>query len=524
MKKISTKKLSLIPFNIAIFFLVASFLSILVVNNCSPHKPSTEMDAVLEAKEALEIIYASGDSRTNVRYDVTLLTATNNVTIAWEVSNNAFLSESGKVTRPEFARGDQRVILEARLSRGIASATKTFDPLTVIALPDPDIATVSNSKRTLFITYTNGENSNAVSNHVILATKEANGVGITWMSSAPNVIATNGRVSRPSHIEGTTEVTLTASLFKGMVTNTKRFILTVIALPDPDIATISNARDALIITYTPPDTDSNSVTTNVILTPNGANGVGIAWMSSAPNVIATNGRVSRPSHIEGTIEVTLTASLFKGMVTNTKRFILTVIALPDPDIATVSNARDALTIIYTLPDTDSNSVTTNVILAPNGANGVGITWMSSAPNIATNGDVLRPSHIEGTIEVTLTASLFKGAVTNAKPFILTVMALPDPDIIPVSNARDALMISYTPPDTDSNSVTTNVILPTNGANGVGITWMSSHPNFISTNGEVTRPSHTEGTTNVLLSASLFKGMVTQTKTFTLTVIPSTYYG
>ena len=508
-EKLSTKKLSLLSFNIAIFFLIASFLSILVVNNCTLYEPPTEMDAVLETKDALEIIYADGDSSTNVRYDVKLSTATNNVTIAWEVSNNAFVSKSGKVTRPEFARGNQTVILTATLSKGIASTNKTFI-LTVIALPDPDIATVSNASNALMITYTPPDTSNSVTANVMLPAA-INGARITWMSSAPN-IAINGRVTRPVFGQPDVQVNLTATLFKGAVTNAKPFTLTVMALPDPDIAIVSNARDALMITYTSPDT-SNSVTANVML-PTAINGVGITWMSSAPN-IAINGRVTRPVFGQPDVQVNLTATLFKGAVTNTKPFILTVMALPDPDIAIVSNARDALMITYTPPDINSNSVTTNVML-PTVINGVRITWMSSTPNIATNGEVTRPSHTEGTTNVLLSASLFKGAVTNTKTFILTVIASSVTDEQFVSNAKDALMIGYSTGDSATN-VTADVMLATNGANEVGIVWNSDKTDFITTNGIVTRPGAEEPNTNVLLTATLFKGAATNTKAFNLNV-------
>ena len=61
---------------------------------------------------------------------------------------------------------------------------------------------------------------------------------------------------------------------------------------------------------------------------------------------------------------------------------------------------------------------------------------------------------------------------------------PIKDAEAVRNARDALTITYTPPDT-SNSVTTNVSLPTSASHGVTITWMSSDSNYIDINGMVT---------------------------------------
>ena len=264
----------------------------------------------------------------------------------------------------------------------------------------------------------------AVSNDVSLAHKcSANGVSITWSSSATNVIATDGMVNRPHFTNGDQSVLLTASLFKGMVTNTKTFTLTVIALAITDADAVSNASNTLEISYTVGET-SNAVSNDVSLATNALNGVSITWSSSATNVIATDGMVSRPHYTNGDQSVLLTASLFKGMVTNTKTFTLTVIALPITDADAVSNASNTLEISYTVGET-SNAVSNDVSLATNALNGVSITWSSSATNvIATNGMVSRPHYTNGDQSVLLTASLFKGMVTNTKTFTLTVIALP----------------------------------------------------------------------------------------------------
>ena len=95
------------------------------------------------------------------------------VRIIWMSSDINFIATNGEVTRPDSASGDQTVTLTATLSKGDATATKTFT-LTVIALPSVgptgDADAVSNASNALEITYTDGENSNAVSNNVILPT------------------------------------------------------------------------------------------------------------------------------------------------------------------------------------------------------------------------------------------------------------------------------------------------------------------------------------------------------------------
>ena len=105
------------------------------------------------------------------------------------------------------------------------------------------VALASNA---LEITYTGTETSNAVSNDVSLATNAPNGVNITWMSSAIQCsITTNGMVTRPHFTNGDQSVLLTASLFKGMVTNTKTFTLTVMALPITDAVCCGDSKQCL---------------------------------------------------------------------------------------------------------------------------------------------------------------------------------------------------------------------------------------------------------------------------------------
>ena len=88
----------------------------------------------------------------------------------------------------------------------------------------------------------------------------------------------------------------------------------------------------------------------------------------------------------------------------------------------------------------------------------------------------------------------------------------------VALASNALMIDYTPPDTNNNSVTANIMLATNVGHGVSITWGSSDPNVIAVGGEVTRPFD-EANATVTLTATLSRGAATAIlRTFILTVL------
>ena len=62
---------------------------------------------------------------------------------------------------------------------------------------------------------------------MVLPGKGETGSDITWKSSNPDVIAEDGKVTRPAAGEGDAEVTLTATITSGEVSEEKEFKVTV---------------------------------------------------------------------------------------------------------------------------------------------------------------------------------------------------------------------------------------------------------------------------------------------------------
>ena len=359
----------------------------------------TDAEAVAEAADAVDIDYTDGDTADSVTQDVVLTdTGTDGVAVAWESSDPSVIGTDGTVTRPGT---DTIVILTATLAKGEETETKTF-MVTVDGTDDEDVAAAVDA---LDIDYAPGDSSDSVTQDVTLTTTGTNGVAVSWESSDPSVIGTDGTVARPG---ADTIVTLTATLAKGEETETKTFMVTVDGTDDEDVAAAAAALD---IDYAPGDS-SDSVTQDVTLTTTGTNGVAVSWESSDPSVIGTDGTVARPG--ADTI-VTLTATLAKGEETETKTFMVTVDGTDDEDVAA---AVDALKVEYATGD-DADSVTQDVTLAKNGENDVAITWASSDLSvIGADGTVTRP----GTdIIVILTATLAKGEASDTKEFTLTVI-------------------------------------------------------------------------------------------------------
>ncbi|WP_282937182.1 fibronectin type III domain-containing protein [Paenibacillus sp. RC67] len=70
---------------------------------------------------------------------------------------------------------------------------------------------------------------------------------------------------------------------------------------------------------------------------------------------------------------------------------------------------------------------------------------------------------------------------------------------------------------DTSAVVADLTLPTEGDNGSVITWTSSNPAIVDAAGKVVRPAKDQPAGQAILTATLTKGAVTDTKTFTLTV-------
>ena len=136
--------------------------------------------------------------------------------------------------------------------------------------------------------------------------------------------------------------------------------------------------------------------------------------------------------------------------------------------------------------------------------------------MATDGSVTRPSFSEGDKAVTLTATINKGSASDTKTFTVTVKKLAATDQESVDADKASLALTFGGSD-DADNVTQDITLDTSGDNGTTISWASSAPGYVATDGSVTRPSFSEGDKTVTLTATISKGSASDTKTFTVTV-------
>ena len=158
--------------------------------------------------------------------------------------------------------------------------------------------------------------------------------------------------------------------------------------------------------------DLSAVTANIDLQTSVENGIGIAWSTSNPAVISQQGIVSRPAVGSNPVQVVLTATVTKGLVSRTVAFEATVLPYLS-DEQSVSLDAQSLTIAGRL-----NNLRSNLILSLVGNEGCTISWISDQPTILSHSGVIinRPQHGSGNAKVILTATITKGSVSTTREF------------------------------------------------------------------------------------------------------------
>ena len=342
-------------------------------------------------------------------------------------------------------------------------------------------------------------------NSLTFPTTGANGSTYTYSSTDKTLISTIGVVARPSYLDGNGTVTITATISKGEVNDTKLFLLNVVALPITDLESVTLAKIDLNIAGV-----LSAIDKDIVLATTGLYGTTVSWVSSS-RLISSDGTVTRPSFSTGNRDVELVATISKGSESVTKIFNVTVLKLAITDAEIVANVKKALGL------GDTSALGSNLTL-PTEIDGVIITWSSSNDAISSTG-VINPDNYEGADKTaTLTATLTKGAVTETKEFVVTV---------PKMSMTDAEAIALEKKDTnlglvgdDLLEIVSDITLPLSvHDNGVTISWESNNTSIISNSGVVHRPSYSMGSTGVKLRAKFTKGSASDTKEFTVYVRP-----
>lgn len=458
----------------------------------------------------------------------------NGSNITW-ISNSPLLSENGIVIRPPYYEPIVEVMLFVTFSMGTESITRNF---TIKILPNEptDLELLNEAYNALDFEDIRNENlyENNIISNMILPSEGLHDIIITWDSSDLTVITTDGTVLRPTYTNGNKAVVLTATLKKSDQTLQKIFSLIVTALDPTDSEAVGETMiwldDALILNG---NTLLSEIIKNLDLPDIGLSGSVIRWESTDSAVADTDGTIVRPTYTKGDKDIKLTAYISRGSVTQSKNFNITVKANTATDTEAIDKAKTELTYRLIL---DVNSDKSNVIAPLNlplsGPLGTVINWSSSHEDVVstalgTLGRLDRPDYIEGDCEVTLTAVITRGLMTETMIFTVTVKALPvtDRDAVQLDSQRFKVTDTLGFNDTQF-SVKQNLMFNLVTLNGSTIELASSDPDVLSiryeldgnATGVITRPSYSQDHRTVMLTVTIRKGIDELIKTFEYTIL------
>ena len=408
------------------------------------------------------------------------------VSISWNSSNQNVVSNTGDINASTTA---QVVSLDANISYKDESITKRF---TVTVLPS-DKAIVDQVKNSISI-------PTIVSGDIDLPSVDTQtGAFISWSSDKPEVISDYGKVTRQAE---DTNVTLTATIIKGLENIKEEFIVTVQKSILSELTTQVNNITFDLIKGS--NSSEDNITSNLDLI-TGINGYAITWSSSNEFVLNTDGNISK--ELED-IDVQLTATITKDGQSASKVFNLIVIKSPLSDI------RDAAISLkeYILNDNNSSDYITSDLRFPTSYEGCTVSWdINDTTIVEPGGQVIRP---DKTTPVTITYSLSKDGSSLDNLHYNVVVIRSDLSVVTeVSNNFDFNTTLGTA-NSSFDDIKYNLYLNTQSYNGVEFNWSSSNEDVIDNNGTVTRGDKDQNVTMTLV-LSLNDANITRTQNYTV---------
>ncbi|WCN39674.1 cadherin-like beta sandwich domain-containing protein [Aneurinibacillus uraniidurans] len=464
--------------------------------------------------------FASGttDYTTSVANGVSSIDVTSTVADSTATMKvNGSTATSGTAFNVPLTVGTNPIAVQVTAQDGITQKTYT-----VIVTRAPS----SNANLSGITVYVAGLNEPFSPDTTTYTQSLANGATETWVKptvadanatvTVNGISIANGQVSGAIPLQvGSNTVTIVVTAQDG-TTKIYKIIITRAPSNNSNLSGLTSSHGTLSPAFASGTTSYTANVENAVssltVTPTVADSTATVKVNSTST---TSGVASNPISLNvGSNTITVLVTAQDG---TSKAYTVTVTRAAQTDAEAVAAAKAALDIGYAGGDSAS-SVMQNVTLGTTGANGTTINWASNnSAMIAANGAVTRPTHSQGDQTITLTATITKGGESDTKSFTVTVKALAETDTEAVAAAKAALDIGYAGGDSAS-SVTQNVTLGTTGANGTTVSWSSSNLGVLAVDGTVTRPSNADGNKTVILTASINKGSVTDTKEFNLTVI------
>lgn len=345
----------------------------------------------------------------------------NNAEISWNSSDPTVITNDGKVYRSD---SETDITLTATATVGGATAVKTFNVTVKAKNQDDSLAVAEDSSFISWNVIRSGNNDQGdVSQALSLPTRGSNGSIITWTSDDTKHITNQGRVYIPLFDEADAHVELVAKITRNSKTIYKTFNLTVLKdSVNADKTKVLRVYQTLDTKKLLGENTSDMDVTKDLSFPTsfGNDGVSIFWESDNPEIIANDGKVTRPEQNQ---YIGVFGYFKLGNARLGKQYYFFVRGKDTSDEPAVQAATSS--IVWNLikkNNVEQKEVKYDLNLPTKGNNDTTITWSSSHPSVIKNdGTVIRPSYEQGNREVTLTATISKGTASETKSFILNVI-------------------------------------------------------------------------------------------------------
>lgn len=347
-----------------------------------------EQDILKQAYNDLDIV----EEADNITKDIYLPDSLYDVKIIWQTSDANVISSFGNVIR---ASKDKQVILTATFEYENRFLSKDFELTVLKQREKTKLEYVYDSLSLPEIVYINA---------TLQLPSEYQGVQISWRSSKSDVITSEGFVKE---VIKTQFVLFTASLSYEGEELLKDFVIKVEPL-------MSDSGYILQVIY---KTIIPKITINDISLITSMDDVSINWLSSHPNSLSENGKVTQ---LDKNVNVVLTGIFsYNGEVIE-KEFGITVFGVNDKKTE-IQYAYENLNVL--------DRVTKDITLI-NKYEQVNISWESSQPDYLS--EIGRVNRISVDVDLVLTATLQYGDNILEKRFLITVVAKTNGDGIELS--------------------------------------------------------------------------------------------
>lgn len=388
-----------------------------------------------------------------------------------------------------------------------------------------------------------------ITKNLLLPITGIHSTSISWSSTNINILSTNGIVTRPIKDSGNAIVELTATITKGLVSDTKKFSVTVLEenniqyeeyyakasgktgqelkatlndiIDRHTVLSYAQAYDALIETDRDPNNPSNVLlfyTNRSVNGPaqyDGGNGWNRehVWAKSHGDFGTSNGPGTDIHHLRP-----------EDVSVNSDRGHLDFDngGAPHPEAIGCKYDSDSFE-----PRDEVKGDVARIIfymaVRYEGENGEIDLELADkvntypTPTLGKLSTLLEWNELDPVSEFEMTRNnvIYEKYQHNRNPFIdhpewassIWGTSPNMSDEVAVATAKTALSLG------DTSAIISNLALPTSSINETSISWVSSNTNVISNDGTVTRPENGAGDASVTLTATITKGTITATKEF-----------